>query len=154
MYSSRHVRDCYNALVNSTNAYARTGISYSQSEDEVFAKGADQVERAGGKPALTRQERDANLATESMLWPNNICVWRKVHLFVEVHNAHYSDRRWFGVSDNSNQLMPLQGFPEASLWDDDLAALGQAYVRSLGVGTHQPVGDLRSRCLLYCNVLC
>jgi hypothetical protein len=133
MYNKEHVRECYNALLGSTNAYARTGFSFSKAEEEALSKGAQFVERpvgSGGK-AFTRQELLAEQAAESVLRPSNLCVWRKVHSFIEVHKATRLTSicvvRFIGAV--------IQGFPESSVWDDNIVELGNAYIASLGVGT-------------------
>ncbi len=88
MYHKEHVSECYNALLGSTNAYVRTGFSVSKAEEEAFEKGVQFVERpVGSGKAFTRQELLAEQAEESFLRPSNLCVWRKVHSFVEVHNS-------------------------------------------------------------------
>jgi hypothetical protein len=131
MYHKEHVRECYNALLGSTNAYVRTGFSVSKAEEEAFAKGAQFVERpVGSGKAFTRQELLAEQAAESFLRPSNLCVWRKVHSFVEVHN---STRLKSLCIVRFTPGIP-QGFPESSVWDDNIVELGNAYIASLGVG--------------------
>jgi hypothetical protein len=78
-----HVRECYAGLTGSSSAYARTGISFTKAEQSALEKGSKSVERKSG-PTLTLQDYQQQRADERQVSPNNLCIWRKVHSFVEV----------------------------------------------------------------------
>jgi hypothetical protein len=82
LFMKNHVRECYAGLTGSPSAYARTGISFTKAEQSSLEKGK-LVERKSVL-ALTLQDYQQQRASERQVSPNNLCIWRKVHSFVEV----------------------------------------------------------------------
>jgi hypothetical protein len=112
-----HITDCYNSLLNSTVAYIRTGSSAQNPESKKVVSGVEKSGRAGtqggGSDDAVAQpgshERPQTIDEhEQQVFPSNICIWRKVHQFIE-------------------------GFPELGLFTRE-PQIGEAYLTMLHLG--------------------
>ncbi len=108
-----HISKCYYSLVKSTDAYAKTGVLSSSSIQSTrgahsIIEGSSSPHGRSTGPSQQRQLHGGVEQEEKQMLPANICIWRKVHSFIE-------------------------GFPEAGVFDE-LGPVASAYEAALGLG--------------------